>query len=360
MSSAHIRELYDRLLASWSIPAGAGILTNLTDFYTDSFFEQCSAALHADPIMLALAPPLFVVGDIHGQYTDLHKFIRLGGSFSDHTYLFLGDFVDRGPNSLEVVTFLFSAKVLFPRTVFLIRGNHEAAELSQAYGFKEECEQRFGPAAGADLWREFNQVFNELPLCAIIRDRVFCVHGGISPDAVNVRATVTEENFPRPLDVPVDGVVTDFLWADPSLAHSGFVQSDRGASFTFGQDVTDRFLKENNFDLIVRAHQVVQEGFEFPFPNRSIVTVFSCLNYCDCENHGAMLSIGRDLECEFKAVYWNETPEAFETRCARESEQRRIGQRQDEEYSSEEEEEEEDYYSGSSHPSEDEAGAAIG
>jgi serine/threonine-protein phosphatase PP1 catalytic subunit len=342
MSSSHIRGLYDRLLASWSIPPGANLIPNLADFYADSFFQKCSAVLHADPIMLTLNPPLIVVGDIHGQYTDMHKFIRLGGPLSEHTYLFLGDYVDRGPNSLEVITFLLCAKVLFPRKVFLLRGNHETEEISEYYGFKEQCELRFGPEQGNDLFRQFNVVFNELPLCAIIGGRVFCVHGGISPEAENVRATVTEANFPRPLQVGEEGVVTDFLWSDPSLQHSGFVESDRGASYTFGQDAADRFLRQNDFDLVVRAHQVVKDGYEFPFPSKTIVTIFSCPNYCgDSQNHGAMLFIGADLDCQFKVVYWNETADAFEKRCAEESVQRELRKSQEEEDWGEEEEEEE-------------------
>jgi serine/threonine-protein phosphatase PP1 catalytic subunit len=311
----HVQQLYDRLLAAAANHSDGEVLKSTDDFFTDNFFEKSRNVLHSDPILIRLNPPLIVVGDIHGQFYDLYRFLRLGGPFADNKYLFLGDFVDRGPNSLEVITFLLCAKLLFPENVYLLRGNHETEDISECYGFKDECERRFG-TMGTMLWRQFNGVFKELPLCAVVGERVFCVHGGISRDAGVVATTVVEERFPRPLDVGEEGIVTDFLWADPSLDDPGFQESDRGASFTFGTAATGEFLAKNGFDLIVRAHQVVKEGYEFPFTGRTVVTVFSCPNYCgECENDGAMLIIGEDLECKFKIVYWNEDRTSFDARC---------------------------------------------
>jgi serine/threonine-protein phosphatase PP1 catalytic subunit len=316
----HAQSLYDRLLAGGSQKRGVELLTKVNDFYTDGFFDRSVALLHSDPILLRLDAPVVVVGDIHGQFYDLSRFIRLGGPISEHRYLFLGDYVDRGSHSLEVITFLLAAKLLYPTHVYLLRGNHETEDISEYYGFKEECERRFGDDTGYEIWRQFNRVFKELPLCAIVGERIFCVHGGISPDVDIIANAVTDDRFVRPLEIPEDGLITDFVWADPSAEDPGFMESDRGASWTFGTDATAEFLRRNDFDLIVRAHQVVKQGYEFPFDsNHTVVTVFSCPNYCgDCENDGGMLIIGEDLSCQIKIVYWNEGGEAFDKRCAAE------------------------------------------
>jgi diadenosine tetraphosphatase ApaH/serine/threonine PP2A family protein phosphatase len=169
-------------------------------------------------------------------------------------------------------------------------------------------------------------VFLELPLCAIVGERVFCVHGGISPDVDIVTNAISAEHFPRPLIVEDSGVVTDFLWADPSPDDPGFVESDRGASWTFGTRVSADFLRRNGFDLLIRAHQVVKNGYDFPFePDHSVVTVFSCPNYCgDCENNGATIVIEEDMKCQFKVINWNEDGEEFEKRCEQEAQQRQL------------------------------------
>lgn len=254
--------------------------------------------LQKDPTLLRINAPLSVCGDVHGQFSDLMKFLQLGGDVSNTTYLFMGDYVDRGINSVATFTMLLCLKCKYPNSIFLLRGNHETPDISSLYGFKDECDQYF---PNTDIWQQFNDVFSYLPIAAIISERIFCVHGGLSKDISKLSEI---ENLKRPLEVPESGPLADLLWADPKNDTQGYQESDRGTSYTFGPDVANNFLEENDFDLICRAHQVVNDGFEFPFyPKQSVVTVFSAPNYCnEFGNKGAMLMIDENLTCSFKFV----------------------------------------------------------
>ena len=93
-------------------------------------------------------------------------------------YLFLGDYVDRGRQSIETLCLLFAYKIKYPESVFLLRGNHECQNISRIYGFWEECRRRYS----IKLWKTFINLFNHFPVAAIIEDKILCMHGGISPD----------------------------------------------------------------------------------------------------------------------------------------------------------------------------------
>mmetsp|Transcript_44790 Transcript_44790/g.127912 ORF Transcript_44790/g.127912 Transcript_44790/m.127912 type:complete len:310 (-) Transcript_44790:215-1144(-) len=249
--------------------------------------------------LLDLEAPLKVVGDIHGQYHDLLRLFEFGGFPPESNYLFLGDYVDRGKQSLEVVILLLVYKIKFPENFFMLRGNHECAAITRIYGFYDECKSRYS----VKLWKTFCDVFNCLPACAIIDDKVICMHGGLSqevmaPDA-DVRRMVS--SIARPADIPDTGFLCDLLWSDPAET-VGFGPNDRGVSVSFGPDVVHAFLRKEELDLVVRAHQVVEDGYEF-FAERSLVTIFSAPNYCgEFDNAAAMLSIDESLVCSFQVL----------------------------------------------------------
>jgi serine/threonine-protein phosphatase PP1 catalytic subunit len=253
--------------------------------------------LKRDPILLNLAAPITVVGDLHGQFYDLLEFFKLAGMPPTTSWLFLGDYVDRGPNSVETFAYLLALKIRFPKHVYLLRGNHECPEVSRMYGFHGECFTRYDRS----LWDTFNKVFRWLPLAAIIGARIFCVHGGLSQD---LKSLQDFEKLRRPLDIPSKGLLVDILWADPDSSHVGYGPSERGTGYTFGLDVVEDFLQKNDFDLICRAHQVVPDGFEFPFhPNQSVLTVFSARHYCEeWGNKGAILKVDATLRCLFEVL----------------------------------------------------------
>ena len=150
-----------------------------------------------------------IVGDIHGQYYDLLRIFDYGGYPSlDQNYLFIGDYVDRGKQSIEVITLLLAFKVKFPNNFNLLRGNHECQSINKTYGFYDECKRRYS----VSLWRDFGNCFNYMPVSAIIEQRILCMHGGLSPDLHSLEQI---KNLDRPNDVPENGLLCDLLWSDP-------------------------------------------------------------------------------------------------------------------------------------------------
>ena len=125
-----------------------------------------------------------IVGDLHGQFYDLREVFKTGGEVSQNTYLFLGDFVDRGYHSLETFLLLLCYKVRFPQKITLLRGNHESRQITQVYGFYDESLRKYG---SAEVWKICNEIFDLLPLAAIINNKIFCVHGGLSPSALSIK-----------------------------------------------------------------------------------------------------------------------------------------------------------------------------
>jgi serine/threonine-protein phosphatase PP1 catalytic subunit len=193
--------------------------------------------------------PICHVGDIHGQFVDLLRLFELGGYPPTSTYLFLGDYVDRGKQSLETICLLLAYKVKYPDKVFLLRGNHEDAKINRVYGFYDECKRRFN----VRLWKIFCDCFNCLPMAALIDDKIFCMHGGLSPELNSLDQI---NDIERPMEIPDYGLLCDLLWSDPSSDIPGWGESDRGVSCTFGADKVVEFLEKNDLDLICRAHQV--------------------------------------------------------------------------------------------------------
>lgn len=274
---------------------------------------------------------LTFTGDIHGQYSDLLRLFEYGGFPPEANYLFLGDYVDRGKQSLETICLLLAYKIKYPENFFLLRGNHECASINRIYGFYDECKRRFN----VRLWKIFTDCFNCLPVAALIDDRILCMHGGISPELTSLDQI---RNISRPMDIPDSGLVCDLLWSDPSGDVKGWGMNDRGVSYTFGADKVAEFLEKNDMDLICRAHQVlirvlyheliqncaslilvfltfvskvVEDGYEF-FAERQLVTVFSAPNYCgEFDNAGAMMSIDESLMCSFQILKPSEKRSPF-------------------------------------------------
>ncbi|XP_073113184.1 serine/threonine-protein phosphatase PP1 isoform X1 [Elaeis guineensis] len=234
-------------------------------------------------------------GDIHGQYNDLLRLFEYGGFPPEANYLFLGDYVDRGKQSLETICLLLAYKIKYPENFFLLRGNHECASINRIYGFYDECKRRFN----VRLWRAFTNCFKCLPVAAVIDDKILCMHGGLSPDLSNLDEI---KNLPRPTDVPDSGLLCDLLWSDPGRDVQGWGMNDRGVSYTFGADKVSEFLLNHDLDLVCRAHQVVEDGYEF-FADRQLVTIFSAPNYCgEFDNAGAMMSVDETLMCSFQIL----------------------------------------------------------
>jgi len=246
-------------------------------------------------MLLELEVPLKICGDTHGQYSDLLRLFEYGGFPPEANYLFLGDYVDRGKQSLETICLLLVYKVKYPDNFFLLRGNHECASINRIYGFYDECKRRYS----IRLWKTFTDCFNCLPVSAVCDDKILCMHGGLSPELSNLDQI---KRVVRPTDIPDTGLLCDLLWSDPEKEISGWGENDRGVSFTFGPDVVDGFLRKHGLDLVCRAHQVVEDGYEF-FARRSLVTLFSAPNYCgEFDNAGAIMSVDETLRIGFQII----------------------------------------------------------
>eukprot|EP00755_Sulcionema_specki_P030371 Sspe_Gene.94215::Locus_66648_Transcript_1_1_Confidence_1.000_Length_833::g.94215::m.94215/K15423/PPP4C; serine/threonine-protein phosphatase 4 catalytic subunit len=225
-----------------------------------------------EPNVQVVYAPVTIVGDIHGQFYDLKELLRVGGDVPDTNYLFMGDFVDRGFYSVETFLLLLALKARYPDRVQLIRGNHESRQITQVYGFYDECLRKYG---SVNVWRYCTDVFDYLALSALVEEKVLTVHGGLSP-SINTLDQI--RTLDRKQEVPHDGPMCDLLWSDPEDI-DGWGLSPRGAGYLFGGDVVQQFNTTNKLDLISRSHQLVMEGYKCMF-NETLVTVWSAPNYC--------------------------------------------------------------------------------
>ncbi|CCX15036.1 Similar to Serine/threonine-protein phosphatase PP-Z; acc. no. P78968 [Pyronema omphalodes CBS 100304] len=249
----------------------------------------------SQPALIELSAPVKIVGDVHGQYGDLIRMFDMCGFPPNSNYLFLGDYVDRGKQSLETILLMLCYKIKFPENFFLLRGNHECANVTRVYGFYDECKRR----CNIKIWKTFVDTFNTLPIAAIVAGKIFCVHGGLSPSLQHMDDI---RNIARPTDVPDYGLLNDLLWSDPADMNNDWEENERGVSYCFGKKVIVDFLAKHDFDLVCRAHMVVEDGYEF-FNERTLVTVFSAPNYCgEFDNWGAVMSVSGELLCSFELL----------------------------------------------------------
>ena len=212
-------------------------------------------------------------------------------------YLFLGDYVDRGYNSVETLEYLLCLKLKYQGRITLLRGNHESRQICYNYGFYEEITRKYG---NGNPWRYFNALFDFLPIAAIIEGKIFCVHGGLSPkiskiDQIRILNRVQE--------IPHEGAFCDLMWSDPDDIDT-WQFSSRGAGFLFGERVVEEFNRINDIRLVCRAHQLVMEGYKYWFKNKNLLTVWSAPNYCyRCGNGASILILDENCEKEeFKMI----------------------------------------------------------
>ncbi|KAL3090437.1 hypothetical protein niasHT_028394 [Heterodera trifolii] len=267
-----------------------------TDEISDDEIRQlCNTAtdvFRMQPTLVRIHPPAVIVGDIHGQFTDLQRIFNTHGSPPEQQYVFLGDYVDRGPQSLETIILLFCYKVKYPSNFMLLRGNHECANINRVYGFYEEIDRRYPRPGARRLFDLFNQVFAWMPYVGLVGEKILCMHGGIS-DQIRSLDQLSHLNRPQ-IDPPLRTLEIDLLWADPARGVRGVIPNTRGAGIAFGEDVVERVCNMLCLDYIIRAHQVVMDGVEY-FAGRRLITLFSAPRYTGRNNTGATLTIAPDL-----------------------------------------------------------------
>ncbi|KAJ2451003.1 putative serine/threonine protein phosphatase [Coemansia sp. RSA 2336] len=255
-----------------------------------------------EPNIVHISAPVTVIGDVHGQFHDLLEIFAIGGRVPSTNYLFLGDYVDRGQHSVETISLLVSLKLRYPQRIHLLRGNHESRNITKTYGFYAECMHKYQTSG---VWKAFTDLFDCLSLTVIIDDSIFCVHGGLSPSIVLVDQLKMLDRFG---EIPHEGPLADLVWSDPHAGTEGFGRSPRGAGYTFGSQVVEKFLHANRLSHILRAHQLCMEGFQVLF-NDKLSTVWSAPNYCyRCGNVASLLQIDPYLKRDF--ITFDAAPES--------------------------------------------------
>jgi serine/threonine-protein phosphatase 2A catalytic subunit len=289
-SSASSSEKTYNDLEGWLSKLSVG--TPLAESEVKSLCDMARETLLNESNVQPVPAPVTVCGDIHGQWHDLMELFRIGGSAPDTNYLFMGDYVDRGYYSVETVSMLVCLKVRYPDRVFILRGNHESRQITQVYGFYDECVRKYG---SANVWKLFTDLFDYFPLTALVEHSVFCLHGGLSP---SIDTLDHVRQLDRVQEVPHEGPMCDLLWSDPD-DRSGWGISPRGAGFTFGMDISQQYNERNGLSLVARAHQLVMDGYNWSH-DRAVVTIFSAPNYCyRCGNQAAIMEVDETLNKTF-------------------------------------------------------------
>ncbi|KAL4466328.1 hypothetical protein ABPG72_020177 [Tetrahymena utriculariae] len=255
--------------------------------------DDCNRILKNEPNLIVLQDPLTVVGDIHGQFYDLLKILEVGGSPENTKYLFLGDFVDRGSFSIEVLILLYSIKINFPETIYFLRGNHECRQMTTFFNFRDECKYKFDQ----ELYEIVMDSFDLMPLSCIVNGKFLALHGGISPELKALDDIKRVDRFKEP---PRQGIFCDLLWSDPVDNDDGLCETPyrvndvRGCSYFYGNDAVRKFLDDNQLISVIRAHEAQIDGYKMHRWNGSefpvVITIFSAPNYCDVYNNkGAVI-----------------------------------------------------------------------
>ena len=257
--------------------------------------------------------PVVFVGDIHGQFFDLVKMLDLVGKIGDLNFVFLGDYVDRGMFSFEVVATLYALKLCYPNKITLLRGNHECRQMTENFNFLIEIEEKFD----MEVYELMMETFDALPLAALVDNKILAVHGGISPDLQSMQSIISIDRFK---EIPRIGLFTDLMWSDPVENETGYLDElfaknqKRSCSFLFGNTAANNFLEVNNLLCVVRAHEVQMNGYKLhqwngPAEFPSVITIFSAPNYCDVYNNKA--AVLRFENNQIKIQQYNYTVHPF-------------------------------------------------
>lgn len=283
MESGVLDDIIDRLMefrqgkSGKQVPLMESEIRQLCTVSREIFLQQ--------PNLLELEAPIKICGDIHGQYSDLLRLFDYGGYPPEANYLFLGDYVDRGKQSLETICLLLAYKIKYPENFFLLRGNHECASINRIYGFYDECKRRFN----VRLWKTFTDCFNCLPVAALIDDKILCMHGGLSPELTNLDQI---RKLSRPTDVPDSGLLCDLLWSDPGRDIKGWGMNDRGVSYTFAKKGSSHPPKRCRLDHHCTVRPI-PSGPNSP-AKLSAGSIGGSEDVGDCESEGFGAVVGED------------------------------------------------------------------
>lgn len=247
-----------------------GKLPKFREHIVVKLVEAVQELFSQESMCLSLSGEYVVIGDLHGHVFDLLRILQVYGLPPARRYLFLGDYVDRGNFSTETITLIYLLKVLFPNHIYLIRGNHEFEIVNKEFGFYSEVMTMYKSPL---IYMMYNLSFGYMPIAAVVNDSVYCVHGGIGPKITEISQFSAMKKPLKEL-----GDTDEVFWSDPSDKSGGFVVSDRGRGYKFGATEVSQFLDKNGLKMLVRGHQVVEDGVTFSMGNR-VATIFSASDY---------------------------------------------------------------------------------
>ena len=246
-----------------------------------------------------LNTPLIICGCINAHFEELKDIFKICGDISENKYLFLGDYVGRGWNGLSTFMLLILYLIKYPNNITLLRGNHDSRTMSIMYGLYDECLKKIEIKDEAeDIYNKINELFDLLQLAAVVDNKYFCIHGGLSPELKKIDIL---NNIERKKEIPEKGIITDLIWSDPKEEVNEFEPSKKGAGQFYGEKAVNDFIKENNnIEMIIRSHELVDDGRKFQFNNK-LLTVFSAPDYGGREgfNIGSVLKIDEKYKFSF-------------------------------------------------------------
>jgi protein phosphatase len=255
-----------------------GTTVPIPQFSETDVISLCSAVteiLCTQGPLIHVDPPVHILGDIHGNLHDLLRILNTIGTSTTPHLIFLGDYIDRGGYSVEVVIIVFTLLCMFPNDVVLLRGNHEFSDVESAPDLAEELYRLYD---NSNLYACIHATFSWMPLAALIGTTHLCVHGGIGPHFQKVEDL---SHLEYPILTDTDPLVEDLLWSDPSRKIQSFIESSRGRRVHYGYRAISDFLEANHLQMIIRGHQCVMKGYEL---FHRVLTVFSSGFYTDAGN----------------------------------------------------------------------------
>lgn len=286
MSTSLIHTTITEIISSL-IKGDSNIKISLTENQVVSICSKASSLFKREPQIIPLKGDFIIVGDLHGSINSLLRIFNHFNYPPETSYIFLGDYIDRGKYSFEVIIFLYSLKILYPMNIFMLRGNHECDSMASTNGFKKECLKKYSKTVYSAMIKSFDF----LSIAIVLNFKIFCVHGGISQLFTTVDDVNHDNSLKKPLKEPFPEIINDLLWSDPSKSIDNFSESPRSIGKLYGFDATKEFLEKkcNNLALLVRSHEMIPYGFDYPFDDKGkALTIFSSIDYCGNENSGSV------------------------------------------------------------------------
>jgi serine/threonine-protein phosphatase PP1 catalytic subunit len=273
-----------------------GTKAKMRDIFVKRLVKASKEFFIADTGFLRLEPPIVLVGGMFAHFYDLLSLFEAYGYPPARKYLFLGDVIGKGKENVETLVFLLCHKVLFPNYVYIVRGYPELDFINEHDCFRREVLKRYDEK----LYRMCNQLFTTFPIAAILAGKIFCVNSGIAPDLVTV-GQIERSNIS---EIGKNDQLYFLLWAVPNRDIDQWSNEHDPPPPRFGIGPVREFLRQNGLELIVRSHDIVDEGYEFPLDgNEKLLTLSTVPTYVGkTEKPGSIIDVDLTLKMTFRQL----------------------------------------------------------